>query len=61
MGVPFLVDDGVVIELNWDQMAMMSLAQTGIYTTRLLSNKEVLCEQVRECTKQLEKLKGENE
>lgn len=37
MGMPFLVDDGVVIELNWDQMAMMSLAQTAIHTTRLLS------------------------
>lgn len=61
MGMPFLVDDGVVIELNWDQMAMMSLAQTGIYTTRILSNKEVLCEQVRECINKLENLKGENE
>lgn len=61
MGMPFLVDDGVVIELNWDQMAMMSLAKTGIYTTRILSKKEVLCEQVRESIKKLEKLKGENE
>ena len=45
----------------WDQMTMMSIAKTDIYTTRILSNKEVLYEQVRECTKKLEKMKGENE
>lgn len=57
MGMPFVMDNSVVIELNWNQMVLISLATTGVYSTRILSNKEVLCEQVRKCTNKLENLK----
>ena len=57
MGMPFVVDGGVVIEIHWNQMAWMSIAGPGTYITHIaLSNDNVL-KQVQSGIAKIENLK----
>lgn len=59
MGMSFVVDGGVVLEMHWSQMAWISIAGPGTYITQIALSGDNVLKQVRSGISQIENLKNQ--